>query len=77
MLTSPTPLVYILGEPTERRHPMPTGDPTQDPRDVADHHGLQDARDDSAPSDDWLYQVADDQPSWRDRYDTREEWEEA
>jgi hypothetical protein len=31
-----------------------TGDPTQDPRDVTDQLGLQDARDDSDPGPDWM-----------------------
>jgi hypothetical protein len=56
-----------------------TGDDTQDPRDVTDQLGLQDARDDSDPGptladlDDELYHGW----GWRDRYDTREEWEES
>ena len=85
------------------------GDPTQDPRDVAEH-GLTEARDDSDPGPDSDYEAFaaeetarmrreidpdchdDDalpQPSgdyttmraafdnaWRDRFDTREEYEE-
>jgi hypothetical protein len=65
-----------------------SADDTQDPRDVADQLGLQDARDDSDPGwdeeeiydhdlDAHLSFDRDGSPSWRDRYDTREEWEES
>jgi len=66
-----------------------TGDDTQNPRDRA-LEGLQDARDESDPGptladiDEELYDYdldahlsfdRDGSPSWRDRYDTREEYE--
>lgn len=61
-----------------------TGDPTQDPRDVADGLGLQESRDDSDPGPDAdgcaycrLMFGVDYSPRHRhDRFDTREEYEE-
>jgi hypothetical protein len=58
-----------------------TGDPTQDPHDRA-LEGLQDARDESEPGPDYSEQLERYAQkhdavinAWRDRYDTREEWE--
>lgn len=59
-----------------------TDPPTPDPRDRRDD-GLQDARDDSDPGSSIGHQSYrpeedyDDEPDdWRDRYDTREEYED-